>query len=232
MALYEVIWKDILPPFSTWNKAIWNTKLVTLAHYAFFIQSLNQSRQTTGPQLENLTLLDHILVIITAIGWISRFILAYYIDLTLLFTSLTLWTTMNSFSQKLEKDINYLTKKSRDGVEYACQTTPTVLPVITPATWRKLDWSEVYRNYSYIRELCILINKACGTMVTIYLGNSLLYHSTSLDDVLTIEDISKRIRLVFFIVNSTCTFLVAADANSQVCIHKICEIHIIYILNK
>lgn len=128
-----------------------------------------------------------LLTTLHTLGQISRLLISYFCDLALLISTLTLWMAAYSFASGIGNSRLHLT------------------------------WNEVHARYCFVRKLSQVINYAIGPLITIYLGNSLLYQSTSLDDILMLNTVYRELRLIVFLLTSICTFLFAADACGQVC---------------
>lgn len=217
MPLYEVIWKQVLAPYSTWSKTIWNRALASEARYVFFITSnLTESKVILEP--EQYTTLDHFLTALVALGWVERYLVGYYIDLLMLFTVLTVWTTTYLFSRKLEDDIRQTNKNYNWSL-----LTHTHIPSIALSQNLKQfnkrsssSWSDIYKMYQSVRNLCDLVNKAIGTLSTLYLADCILFLSTGMDSVLVTKEVRVKVRLLFFVCNYAFVFILSADACNQV----------------
>ncbi len=153
---------------------------------------------------------------------------------------LTAWAPAYQFAQALTRDLN-LSIKYLSWARYSNDETKTmtmtskmqsshvqlslfekVKPVGYSSFGReqdeteKLQWAEVYRTYQSLRQLCEIINKTFGSLLTVYLANVILFNATGMDSVLYIRNISYQIRMMFFIVNSTLMMVFAADTCRQV----------------
>lgn len=221
MALYQVVCKVILAPISTWNfeGTIWNRNLVSQANYLFFLTNLSESH-TTIPT-DQLTILDYFLAFFVAIGWVERYILGFFIDLSLFFSACTIWSTTYLFAQQLEEDLNLSRQSSQwKRITYFQTGSQSTSSSFSSHSRNgmlhdKLKWSDVYKTYNAVKHLCTLVNKAFGTMTTIYTANSLLYYSMGMDSVLVTNDPVIKAKLAFFFCNSACMFILAADACNQ-----------------
>ncbi len=83
-------------------------------------------------------------------------------------------------------------------------------------TDKSMKWSDVYKTYESIRGLCDCINEAFKSLVTLYLANCMVAQATMMDALLYVPDVLTKIRLVFIIVSSMLTFILAADVNDKV----------------
>ncbi len=65
MSIYEYVWKDLLAPSQTWDKTVWNRKLVSFGRYMFFMVNVTEKRRIVEP--EDLSPLDYFLALIGAL---------------------------------------------------------------------------------------------------------------------------------------------------------------------
>lgn len=156
----------------------------------------------------------------------------------MLLAILTAWAPSYQFAQALKRDLN-LSIKHLNWVRYSRDekiTTTTqmhcshfqlsLFEKAEPVAYNgvgdvdrlheKLQWPDVYRTYQSLRQLCEIINKTIGSMLTIYLANIILFNSTGMDIVIYLRNVRVQIRLMFFILNSTFMMIFAADTCRQV----------------
>lgn len=176
MAVYELVWENVLQKTLVWNTQVWQ-KLVSTARFQFFMPQISSEK--------GITVLDKLLVGLRLIGMVNDYILAYFASLLLLFASLTVWVCSVGFGRELGRN-------------------------------KSMKWSKVYTSFSFFREICQMVNESCGTLTGIYLFSSLLYQSTSLDEIIVLSDIYKRFRLIVSISTTVFTFALAADSTNQV----------------
>lgn len=130
----------------------------------------------------------------------------YICDLSLLLTVFNVWSVVKSFAIRIHLDLNL--------------TETNYTETFTP----KLSWSEIYESYKAIRRLCELINKPFGTMIFLYMMDTILFQSIALDTIVGSPDATYRFRLLMFVAASTVNFVVSADIMRQVSIIKACTI--------
>lgn len=82
-------------------------------------------------------------------------------------------------------------------------------------TFQKKTWPEIYQMYENIKELCRLVNKAFGSMVTVYLGAYLVFQATSIDIVFLTPRAEVKVQLLFFIIIASTIFWLSADVKKM-----------------
>lgn len=127
-------------------------------------------------------------------------------SLFLLLAVLTVWIPSCAFANKLQCDLR----------RTHCFESSFDVSDKQDGTNRSLKWTNVYDSYRILKELCHFNNKAFGSMLTVYLADSLVTQAVGLDASLIVPDIFLKIRLLFFIVVSAGTFLLAADVSDKV----------------
>lgn len=113
-----------------------------------------------------------------------------------------MWLTTKQFSGEIRKEI---------------QASLYFYPIESEKKCKRLTWPEIYEGYKVIRQLCEIVNEAFGSILSTYLGSCLLFQATGLDAVLAYPSITLKIRLLFIIILSAVTFVLAADICEKVC---------------
>lgn len=82
-----------------------------------------------------------------------------------------------------------------------------------------VNWSEILKHYIELKTLATSINKAIGTMVTVYIVEFVLIHSVGLDDIFQYGGPGSWRRIVnftFFVCSASLIFYISSDINCQV----------------
>lgn len=203
--------KNFVDPFQKWTPSYWYTQLISLAKYAFFFGN----RPDLTSSQKSFTWLDHFLGIVWSCTMLFRYMIGFCGDLCLLTMSLTLWTTAYSFEQNVLSEMRVLKRKSIPTCVMESTEIPvdTIFDTFSTNQYRNAyrSWSNLYDQYKAIHELSRLINKAMGSLMTCYLGESVMYYSVNCNKIIVARDLYTRIHLIFFYFNILTIFLLSAD---------------------
>lgn len=125
--------------------------------------------------------------------------------LMLFYTVLSVWMASSSFASELKNDL-------------VPRKQISVLTHINKGkygTGKILKWSLVYQKYHGIRVLCQYTNKACGSLIAVFLACFVITQAAGMDSAFVMQDVIMKIRYIFVISLSFFTLVLAADICNQ-----------------
>ncbi len=119
-------------------------------------------------------------------------------DITILVSILIVWPISVLFAQML---------RPKNSVE-TVKTT-------------RVQWPQIYSTYKYIRDLCNLVNKMYGQLLSIWLADAMFFFISKLDLVISTADSTKGYQWSTYLLTFVITFVLAADISENVICHII-----------
>lgn len=144
------------------------------------------------------------------VGLLNRRFIGSFLDLFLLMTALTLWSTVKSFAERF-KDSQTFGNSSMS------------LPIGITIEPKAIGWNEVYQEYMYIRHLSDLINKVAGKLVTLFLLSGILDYAVGIDELISNtgwRNWSNVAGEVFYVCYTIAFLCFSAECSHQVCAHS------------
>lgn len=116
----------------------------------------------------------------------------------MLLTALNLWSVTYSFALTIKENLDL-------------KFVDTSLNLKS-----SISWADIYEQYKAIRALFQLVNRPFGTMITLYLADTILSQTISMDTIIVETDPVYRFRLAFFVFASFAVFILSSDSCHQV----------------
>lgn len=225
--------KNFVSTLGDWTPEWWHRRLVTYARYIFFVDPAPKMRKD-APSVEDIITWENVLAGFMAVGLLTRFLLGFFIDLSITTMTATLWTATATFSRNLQYCLLEKWKESLCHNRNLFVILPTDKSDFFPHTNDKrelrednfnenmkvkgafLPWSTVYDDFNTIRILSILINKALGSLVIWFVLEAIMYYSVNMDAFLITKDLFKRFYLLAYYLGTIGIFSLA----SSIC-HKV-----------
>ncbi|CAL8072516.1 unnamed protein product [Orchesella dallaii] len=187
-----------------WTPTWWWRELVSMGRYTFFVGSRPEPNK--APLLSEISAVDVIYAVFTALGLLGRYINGIFSDLCILSYVVTLWIVANTFAKEI--------KATECNEVVLIEENEAVLRHYSKST-NILEWPEIYNRYKSIRKLAAMINQAFGSLVTAFMAEAIIFYSISLDATLTTNDFFKKANMLHFYCTTFGILFISADICNQ-----------------
>lgn len=218
-----IVGKNFVDQTSSWSLSLWLGQLNRIARFTFGFSKVFDINDTTV--LPMTSWVDILISVVMGLSLIQRYIFGLFSDLLLFTNTIMLWSAAKAFTCRLQLDIETKGKREREMWKKYGSSQHSAQDITSMVAYGFQEnveiggfkWSDVYRQFTVIQRLAMLINIGLGSQVTWYLAEAVMYYSVRLNKFLTSTDIFVRVDLAIFYFTTFGILIFSADICSQVC---------------